>query len=87
MTWFVILSGSYWREVSPEIFKKHSMRDDWSQLSCDTLDSSEAMIEVEHDGLKILIPRNAVIAAVNLQNKKHAKGFALSNDEGDEHNG
>jgi len=74
MAWLVILHGAYWRDVSPDVFKEHAKRDDWSQLMCDAFDASEGMCE--HDGVKLLIPRNTVIAAVNLQDREQAKGFA-----------
>lgn len=77
MAWLVILHGAYWRDVSSDVFKEHAKRDDWSQLICDTFDASEGMCEAEHGGLKILIPRNTVIAAVNLQDREQAHGFAL----------
>ncbi|SIT51162.1 conserved hypothetical protein [Paraburkholderia piptadeniae] len=85
MAWLVILHGAYWRDVSPEVFKEHGKRDDWSQLVCETFDTSEDICEAEHDGLKILIPRNTVIAAVNLQDREQAKGFALPAPDGDVH--
>ncbi|MEM5382819.1 hypothetical protein VSR68_04335 [Paraburkholderia phymatum] len=85
MAWLVILHGAYWRDVSPEVFKEHGKRDDWSQLVCETFDASEDICEAEHDGLKILIPRNTVIAAVNLQDREQAKGFVLPAPDGDVH--
>jgi hypothetical protein len=85
MTWLVLLHGAYWRDVSPDVFREHRKRDDWSELLCDTVDTSGGMLEVEHDGLKILIPRNAVIAAVNLQDKKQMAVFGLPSDAGSDH--
>ncbi|MPW19644.1 hypothetical protein GCT13_22770 [Paraburkholderia sp. CNPSo 3157] len=85
MAWLVILHGAYWRDVSPEVFKEHGKRDDWCQLVCETFDASEGICEAEHDGLKILIPRNTVIAAVNLQDREQAKGFALPAPDGNVH--
>ena len=83
MTWLLFLNGSYWRDVSPEVFREHRKRDDWSELLCDAIDTSGGMVEVVHSGLKMLIPRNAVIAAVNLQDRKWAAGFGLPPDDGD----
>ncbi|ACC75448.1 hypothetical protein PPMP20_03215 [Paraburkholderia phymatum] len=77
MAWLVILHGAYWRDVSADVFKEHAKRDDWSELTCDTFDASENLCEAERDGLKLLIPRNTVIAAVNLQDRERASGFAL----------
>ena len=82
MAWLVILHGAYWRDVSPEVFREHAKRDDWCQFTCDTFDASEGMCEAEHDGLKLLIPRNTVIAAVNLQDREQAKGFVLPARDG-----
>ncbi|MBP0590207.1 hypothetical protein J8I87_10865 [Paraburkholderia sp. LEh10] len=85
MTWLVILHGAYWRDVSPDVFREHGKRDDWSQLVCDTFDATESLCEAEHDGLKILIPRGTVIAAVNLQDRQEVRGFALPASDGDVH--
>ncbi|MEI5995919.1 hypothetical protein H3V53_01400 [Paraburkholderia bengalensis] len=85
MAWLVILHGAYWRDVSPEVFKEHGKRDDWSQLICNSFDASEDMCEVEHDGVKILIPRNTVIAAVNLQDREQGRRFGSPVGEGDAH--
>ncbi|ALP67012.1 hypothetical protein [Paraburkholderia caribensis] len=85
MAWLVILHGAYWRNVSHDVFSEHPREDDWSQLACDTFDASEGMCEAEVDGLKILIPRNTVIAAVNLQDREQAKGFALPVRDGQAH--
>jgi hypothetical protein len=83
MTWFVVLAGAHWREVSPEVFHEHGRVKEWSQLVCQGFDASGSMIEIQKDDSTIYIEHGAVIAAVNLKEKETAMGFVSTGPQED----
>jgi len=84
MTWFVILAGAHWRDVSPEVFQEHSRVKEWSQLFCHSFEASGSMAEIQKRDSTILVPHASVIAAVKISDRKRAAGFVAATDEDDE---
>ncbi|MDF3835809.1 hypothetical protein P3W85_23070 [Cupriavidus basilensis] len=80
MNWFVVLSGSHWRNISNVVFQEHSRTAEWSQLVCDGFDASGAMAEIQKNGATIFVPHSAVIVAVNIKDKMHPLGFIDAED-------
>ncbi|GAB7548731.1 hypothetical protein [Cupriavidus sp. CuC1] len=80
MNWFVVLSGSHWRNISNVVFQEHSRMDEWSQVFCDGFDASGAMVELQKNGSTILVPHSSVIVAVNMKDRKHPLGFIDAED-------
>jgi hypothetical protein len=77
MKWFVILRGAQWRDIDPEVFAAHEAIMDCSTIVCDEVDVSGEMIELRWCELKILVPYDAVIAAVAAPDEQIAQRFHL----------
>ena len=87
MTWFVILAGANWRDVSPEVFQEHGRVKEWSQLFCQSFEASGFMAEIQRHDSTILVPQASVVAAVKISGSKRAAGFVAATDEDDEDHG
>ena len=82
MQWFVVLAGAHWRQLSPVIFLPHARVEDWSQMWCDSIDTNGALVELRTSDNLILVPPEAVIAAVQFGARRAAMGFVSEDPSG-----
>ncbi|SAL85780.1 hypothetical protein AWB74_07436 [Caballeronia arvi] len=74
--YFVILVGSHWCDISPDVFKPHCTPG-FSTVTCDTFDASGALVEIRRDDLRLFFPHTSVLLIVNVIDSKAGSAFGL----------
>lgn len=73
---FVILVGSHWCDISPDVFKPHRTPG-FSTVMCDTFDASGSLVEIRRDDVRLFVPHTSVLLIANVIDSKAGPGFGV----------